>query len=92
MIDDFLSPTEVDELYKAGQVLISEAPEEGRKVFSAANTTASHQNKEDYFLESGDKVRFFFESDALDENGKLLVDPTVALNKVCFRNFFVHIY
>lgn len=82
MIDDFLSPTEVDELYEAGQALILEAPEEGRKIFSAANTTDAHQNKEDYFLESGDKVRFFFESGAVGKDGELLVDSTVALNKV----------
>lgn len=75
----------MDELYAAGQALITEAPEEGRKVFSAANTTESHQNKEEYFLESGDKVRFFFETGALDSNGKLLVDQKFALNKVTLK-------
>uniref|UniRef100_A0A336MM23 CSON001839 protein n=1 Tax=Culicoides sonorensis TaxID=179676 RepID=A0A336MM23_CULSO len=35
-----------------------------------------------YFLESGDKVRYFYESNALSPKGELLVDPIFALNKV----------
>ena len=58
-----------------------EAPQANRKIF---NTTENQdaQSKEEYFMESGDKVRFFFEDGAVGNNGELLVDPTVALNKV----------
>lgn len=40
------------------------------------------QSKDKYFLESGDKVRYFHESNALSPKGELLVDPIFALNKV----------
>jgi hypothetical protein len=38
--------------------------------------------KDKYFLDSSDKVSYFFEAGAVDENGKLLVEPKTALNKV----------
>ena len=37
VIDDFLTPDEVDELHAAGCALSMEAPQEERKIFSAAN-------------------------------------------------------
>lgn len=48
-------------------------------VFST--TEVSHGN-EDWFLSSGDKVRFFFEDGALDDNGVLVVPLDQAINKV----------
>lgn len=81
VIDDFLTPEEVSELLEAGQNLHKDAPKEERKVFSTVNAKST-QNKDRYFIESGDKVRYFFEEGAVGENGELLVDPSVALNKV----------
>lgn len=40
------------------------------------------QYKEKYFVESSNKVHYFFENGALDESGNLKVDPSIALNKV----------
>ncbi|KAM7363061.1 phytanoyl-CoA dioxygenase domain containing 1 [Cochliomyia hominivorax] len=81
VIEDFLTPEEVDELFKSGRALCMEAPQANRKIF---NTTEHQdaQSKDSYFMESGDKVRYFFEDGAIGDNGELLVDPTVALNKV----------
>lgn len=41
-----------------------------------------YQNKDKYFLDSANKISVFFESEALDDNGKLKVHPRVCLNKV----------
>jgi hypothetical protein len=40
------------------------------------------QSSDKYFLESSDKVSYFFEAGAVDENGKLMVESKIALNKV----------
>lgn len=81
VIEDFLNPEETAELLGAGRALCMEAPQEGRKVFSTIKGVNA-QNKQNYFIESGDKVRYFFEEGALGEKGELLVEPTKALNKV----------
>ena len=38
--------------------------------------------RDDYFLTSGDKTRFFYEEGVLDDSGSLLVDKHQALNKI----------
>ena len=37
---------------------------------------------DDYFLTSGDKIRYFLEEDAVAENGKLTREKSKAVNKI----------
>ena len=51
-------------------------------VSTVFSTTEHLHAQDDYFLTSGDTVRFFFEEGALDDAGNLVVDKQVAINKV----------
>ncbi len=54
-------------------------PSSVRSVFS---TTDQEQLDDDYFIESGDKIRFFLENDAFDDDGNLRQDKADSLNKM----------
>jgi phytanoyl-CoA hydroxylase len=54
-------------------------PSSVRSIFS---TTRQTQLNDSYFIDSGDKIRFFLEDDAFDENGELRQEKEHSLNKM----------
>ena len=49
---------------------------------STFETSKQKQKDDEYFLESGDKIRFFLEADILDDEGNLKCPRESAINKV----------
>jgi len=81
----FLSPEEVASLETARARLVAEMnPAEHQvSVFSTLeDRQVELRSKDDYFLESGDKVRFFWEEGVFDAAGELTVPRELAINKV----------
>lgn len=80
LLTDFLSIKDCEEFkrYVSGMVDKFDASAE-RSVFSAMQQT---QLGDKYFEESGDKIHYFFEQDAFDSNGQLVVPKAESLNKM----------
>lgn len=81
IIEDFFSHEECDALRERCRYIIEKAD------FSAHpkivfNTKDSPQSTTDYFLTSGDKIRFFFEDGAIGKDGDLKVSKQLSLNKI----------
>lgn len=82
VLEGFLTDQEADQLKAEGDNLIKNMPPPSdRATFSTVDSKAL-QNKNRFFLESCDKVRYFYEVGALDDNGELKVAPEVSLNKI----------
>src|SRR5215207_890462 len=80
VIEDFISRETCAAVRKHAEELVSAF--EPRDVFSIFSTREQTRTTDDYFLESGDKIRFFFEEDAFTSDGKLRQSKARSINKV----------
>jgi phytanoyl-CoA hydroxylase len=80
VLEDFVPIAECQRLRKRALRLVDQFdPGTVRSVFSAMEQT---QLGDKYFEESGDKIHYFFEHDAFDDNGKLKQSKEDSLNKM----------
>jgi len=80
ILETFVSHKDCDGLLERTAELVAKfEPQEQKPVFS---TTEKEQTSDQYFLESGDKIRFFFEHDAFGADGALRQNKAHSLNKI----------
>ena len=80
VIEDFYSKEDCDNLKKRAQYLTGNFDQKSYQ--SIFDTNKEYHANDNYFLESGDKIRFFFEDKAFDENGNLTNDKELVINKI----------
>ncbi len=80
VLEHFNSEEECDRLMLRAQELSSTFNFEGHP--SVFHTSEQTKTTDDYFLQSGDKISYFFEKDAFDSDGKLKTDLFHSLNKI----------
>lgn len=80
ILPDFFTQDTCAELMSQAKNLIANASQDNNKtVFSTLN---HKHEKERYFLDSGDKIRCFYEDGAFNERGELSCDVQLAINKI----------
>src|SRR5688572_20189198 len=80
VLENFVSAAACDELRNRAAQLVAGFELQGQaSIFSTHEQT---RTSDDYFLESGDKIRFFFEAGAFDEAGNLRQSMERSLNKI----------
>lgn len=80
VIQPFWAPSTTASLKAALESLLASfSPPEKASVFT---TEEQERTADEYFLSSGDHIRFFFEKGALDAGGRLIVPKEAAVNKI----------
>eukprot|EP00076_Gallus_gallus_P015909 XP_015135058.1 phytanoyl-CoA dioxygenase domain-containing protein 1 isoform X2 [Gallus gallus] len=85
VLEHFFSPEECDSMRSSIQRILDgmEVPPHCRTEFSTKEEEQLQaQGSSDYFLTSGDKIRFFFEKGVLDERGNFLIAKEKSVSKI----------
>ena len=80
VIENFKSHEECDELIKRSQELIEEQDFNNQQ--SVFDTVSQSHNDDNYFLDSGDKIRFFFEEKAALDEKNIKTNKHYIVNKI----------
>jgi phytanoyl-CoA hydroxylase len=80
VLEDFVRAEVCDGLRERAEELVAEFDPQG--VVSIFSTKEQTRTSDDYFLDSGDKIRFFFEAAAFDEDGNLRQSKERSINKI----------
>lgn len=80
VFDSFSSPDEIKSLTLRMEQLLDEFDASGKaSIFSTKN---QQKTSDDYFYESAEKISFFFEEKAFDDDGNLKQPKQLSINKV----------
>lgn len=80
VLEDFVSSDSCERLRARAEELVNEFDPSG--IISIFTTHEQSRLSDEYFLESGDKIRFFFEEDAFLPDGNLKQPKERSINKI----------
>jgi len=80
VLPDFVSHAACDRLRVRAEELVRDFDPAG--IVSIFSSRAQTRTSDDYFLESGDKIRFFFEENAFNSDGTLRQSKEQSINKI----------